>query len=142
MLLDDREVSFCPTKVLRGGGLVIYPVTLEIIATESLGVRGMCCLVIIGKRRILIDPGLALGYRRHGLLPHPFQVANGITVRRRIVKALQSATDIVLSHFHGDHVPLLLANQYQLSFENIPERIRKVRIWSNPVQPETIQFTG
>ena len=40
--------------------------TLEIIATESLGVRGMCCLVTTGERRILIDPGLALGYLRHG----------------------------------------------------------------------------
>ena len=44
--------------------------TLEIIATESLGVRGMCCLVTTGERRILIDPGLALVYIRHGLLPH------------------------------------------------------------------------
>ena len=130
VLFGDGEVLFCPTKVLREGGFMICQVTLEIIATESLGVRGMCCLVTMGKRRVLIDPGLALGYRRHGLLPHPFQVAKGITVRKRIVKALQSATDKVLSHFHGDHVPLLLANPYQLSFEKIPERIQKVRIWS------------
>ncbi len=103
--------------------------TLEILATESLGVRGMCCLVTTGERRILIDPGLALGYLRHGLLPHPLQVANGIKVRQKILKALQIATDIVVSHFHGDHIPLLRANPYQLSFEQIPDRLPKVRIW-------------
>ncbi len=89
----------------------------------------MCCLVATGERRILIDPGLALGYLRHGLLPHPLQVANGIKVRQKILKALQIATDIVFSHFHGDHIPLLRANPYQLSFEQIPDRLPAVRIW-------------
>lgn len=89
----------------------------------------MCCLVTTGERRILIDPGLALGYLRHGLLPHPLQVANGIKVRQKILKTLSIATDIVFSHFHGDHVPLLRANPYQLSFEQIPDRSAKVRIW-------------
>ena len=104
--------------------------TLEIIATESLGVRGMCCLVTTGERRILIDPGLALGYLRHGLLPHPVQVANGIKIRQKITQALQIATDIVFSHFHGDHVPLLRANPYQLSFELIPDCSPKLHIWA------------
>ncbi len=90
----------------------------------------MCCLVTTGERRILVDPGLALGYLRHGFLPHPLQVANGIRVRQKILKALPIATDIVFSHFHGDHVPLLRANPYQLSFEQIPGRLAKVRIWA------------
>ena len=89
----------------------------------------MCCLVTTGERRILIDPGLALGYLRHGLLPHPLQVANGIKIRQKILKALQIATDIVFSHFHGDHIPLLRANPYQLSFEQIPDLSPKVHIW-------------
>lgn len=89
----------------------------------------MCCLVSTGERRILIDPGLALGYLRHGLLPHPLQVANGIKVRQKILEALHIATDIVFSHFHGDHVPLLRANPYQLSFAQIPDLLPKVRIW-------------
>lgn len=90
----------------------------------------MCCLVTIGERRILIDPGLALGYLRHGLLPHPLQVTNGIKVRQKILKALQIATDIVFSHFHGDHVPLLRANPYQLSFEQITDHLPMVRTWA------------
>ncbi|NIA19462.1 MAG: hypothetical protein GWP07_03380, partial [Xanthomonadaceae bacterium] len=56
---------------------MIKTMGIEIIGTESLGVRGMCCLVTAGKRRILIDPGVALGYRRHGLPPHPYQVKTG-----------------------------------------------------------------
>ncbi len=48
---------------------------------------------------------MALGYRRHGLLPHPAQVAVGEQVRRQIVAALSDVTDVVFSHFHGDHVP-------------------------------------
>ena len=101
----------------------------EIIGTESLGVRGMCCLVTAGKQRILIDPGIALGYRRHGLLPHPCQVAMGVKIRKNILKAMETATDIVFSHFHGDHVPLLRANPYQLAFEQLPACFRNLRCW-------------
>jgi len=45
--------------------------TLKIIAAESLGVRGLCCQVSLPGRCIVIDPGVALGYWRHGLMPHP-----------------------------------------------------------------------
>ena len=75
---------------------------IEIISTESLGVRGMCCFVETGDRKILIDPGAALGYKRHGLLPHPYQVAFGEKVKELIIKKWCIATDAVISHFHGD----------------------------------------
>ena len=104
--------------------------TIKIIGTESLGVRGMCCLITTGDRQVLIDPGIALGYQRHGLLPHPCQVARGIKVGKEILNALETATDIVFSHFHGDHVPLLHANPYQLSFKQISDRLRGLRIWA------------
>ena len=42
---------------------------IEIPGAESLGVRGLPCRVEVEDRRIVIDPGLALGYQRHGLLP-------------------------------------------------------------------------
>ncbi|RKZ45363.1 MAG: hypothetical protein DRQ48_07095 [Gammaproteobacteria bacterium] len=79
--------------------------TIEIIGAESLGVRGLCCLVTTKTRRIVIDPGVALGYVRHGLLPHPCQIVIGARVRRRIIEALSQATDVIFSHMHGDHVP-------------------------------------
>ncbi|MBE9567182.1 MAG: hypothetical protein IMF14_00700 [Proteobacteria bacterium] len=104
--------------------------SLEIIAAESLGVRGLCCLVTLQDRRIVIDPGVSLGYIRHGLLPHPLQIAEGCRVREKILHSLNNATDVVLSHFHGDHVPLLEANPYQLSIRSLPSRFRELRCWS------------
>lgn len=103
---------------------------VEIIASESLGVRGLCCLVQVGARRIVIDPGLALGYWRHGLLPHPRQVVEGERVRERIIQALATATDVVFSHFHGDHVPLCNANPYQLAIDQLPANFGNLRVWS------------
>ncbi|MBN1135211.1 MAG: hypothetical protein JXM73_01405 [Anaerolineae bacterium] len=107
---------------------------IEILGTESLGVRGLSCLVEVESRRIIIDPGLALGYRRYGLLPHPAQVAAGEQVRRRILTALSDATDVVMSHFHGDHVPLPNANPYQLEAQEAAPGCRTARLWSKGPQ--------
>lgn len=105
-------------------------VSIEIISAESLGVRGLCCKVDLGHRCIVIDPGVALGYQRHGLLPHPLQVAIGEQVRERIIAVLDQATDVVFSHFHGDHVPLANANPYQLSIQDLPSHFQRLRGWS------------
>ncbi len=103
---------------------------LEIIAAESLGVRGLCCLVTFQDRCIIIDSGVSLGYVRHGLLPHPLQIAEGCKVREKILHALNNVTDVVFSHFYGDHVPLLEANPYQLSIQSLPSRFHELRCWS------------
>ncbi|MFW6124176.1 MAG: MBL fold metallo-hydrolase [Acidobacteriota bacterium] len=102
---------------------------IQIIGTESLGVRGLCCVVKTKKQRIIIDPGVALGYRRHGLLPHPFQVAVGEKVKEDIIKELKTSTDIVISHFHGDHIPLDDANPYQLDAKKVASYFEKPRLW-------------
>ena len=112
---------------------------IEILGTESLGVRGMCCLVTVGDRRILIDPGIALGYTRHGLLPHPFQVAVDEKIQSRIVDAWSSATDIVISHFHGDHIPLIKANPYQLDIEKIASLNQGVRVWAKSLNLSPVE---
>ena len=103
---------------------------IQILGTESLGVRGLCCVVETRQRKIVIDPGVALGYRRGGLLPHPAQVAVGQQVRRRIILALEDATDVVMSHFHGDHVPLPDANPYQLPARTVAARLQAARLWA------------
>lgn len=95
-----------------------------------MGVRSLCCLVTLSDRRIVIDPGVALGYVRYGLLPHPLQIAVGHKVREKIVQALFNATDIVFSHFHGDHVPLAGANPYQLAIRALPDSFRDLHCWS------------
>ncbi|MFH2123894.1 MAG: hypothetical protein ABIJ50_10485 [Pseudomonadota bacterium] len=115
---------------MAGRHLRLMGHSIEIIGTESLGVRGLSCFIRAGTRRILIDPGVALGYMRHGLRPHPLQVAEGERIRRRIIKASTEATDIILSHFHGDHVPLKEANPYQLAIHHLPPGFRNVRCWS------------
>jgi len=106
---------------------------IEILSAESLGVRGLCCYVKTRQRNILIDPGFALGYMRHKLLPHPKQVAMAERARRRIISLWGKATDIVISHFHGDHVPLINANPYQLHAKELTGLNSMARIWSkNP----------
>ena len=106
---------------------------IEILTAESMGVRGLGCHITAGGRRILIDPGFALGYMRHQRLPHPKQVLLAEKVRRRVIGLWEQATDIVLSHFHGDHVPLVDANPYQLSAHALVGLNGRVRIWrKNP----------
>jgi predicted metallo-beta-lactamase superfamily hydrolase len=103
---------------------------IEILGMESLGVRGLSCVVEVENRKIVIDPGLALGYRRQGLLPHPAQVAVGEQVRRRISTELKDATDVVMSHFHGDHIPLPNANPYQLRALQVASLCRTSSLWA------------
>lgn len=102
---------------------------IDIIGSESLGVRGLCCSVETAGRRILIDPGIALGYQRARRLPHPLQVAVGERIRKRIVSYWAEATDIVISHFHGDHVPLRDANPFQLALHDVAELNRDAAVW-------------
>ena len=119
---------------------------IEILGTESLGVRGLCCFVKTKNRKILIDPGIALGYVRYGLLPHPFQVAVDERIKRKIIKAWSESTDIVISHFHGDHVPLKDANPYQLSLEKLIGLNENLRFWTkkpvnfSPIEKERAQY--
>ena len=103
---------------------------IEILGTESLGVRGLCCVVRLRSRKVVIDPGVALGFRRHGLLPHPVQVAASERIRRLIARTLEDATDIVISHYHGDHIPLVDANPYQLSVKQVVKLCQRPRFWA------------
>lgn len=103
---------------------------IEIIGTESLGVRGLCCFVETKNRKILIDPGIALGYTRYGLLPHPYQVAVDERIQKKIIRKWSEATDVVISHFHGDHIPLVDANPYQLNVKKLIGLNPNIRIWT------------
>jgi hypothetical protein len=88
-------------------------------------------------QRIVIDPGVALGYMRAGRLPHPIQVEAGAQVRQAIIDHLNTATDVVFSHYHGDHMPLVDANPFQLSLDMVSERLRSVRLWIKELGGET-----
>ncbi len=116
---------------------------IEITAAESLGVRGLSCFVKTAGKNILIDPGMALGYQREGHLPHPLQVAAGEDARQWILEQVPQATDIVISHFHGDHVPLRLANPYQIPLKTVGPLIAKeTTLWINEVKLQNARIAG
>jgi hypothetical protein len=54
----------------------------------------------------------------------------GEQVRWRIAAALEGATDLVLSHFHGDHIPLPDANPYQLQAQAVAPLCKTSRLWA------------
>ena len=103
---------------------------IKIIGTESLGVRGLCCTLEFNNRKLIIDPGVSLGYIRSGLKPHPLQIAVGDIIRKKIIKEIKSSTGIIFSHFHGDHIPLMNANPYQLSIKEIGSIGKDCSIWA------------
>jgi len=107
---------------------------IEIVSAESLGVRSLCTVVSTRDRKILIDPGLALGYTRFRLLPHPLQVAVDERIQKRIIHEWSTATDIVISHFHGDHVPLADANPFQLDLGKVTSHNPDAVIWAKSTQ--------
>lgn len=92
------------------------------LGAESLGARSAACLVESGSRRIFIDPGVALGPRRSGLPPHPREQEAARSIRSEICDAAARATDIVASHYHGDHVPLAHPDPSQIVIADIPLR--------------------
>ena len=103
---------------------------INILGAESLGVRGLSCLVELKSRKIFIDPGVALGWSRYGFLPHPFQIAIGKAIRKKIVEELKDANDVIFSHFDGDHCPLYNPNPYQLGIHEVKDSLSRCRIWA------------
>ncbi|KKG17163.1 hypothetical protein EO98_11545 [Methanosarcina sp. 2.H.T.1A.6] len=101
---------------------------IEILGCESFGARSLACAVKTGDKKILIDPGVALARLRYGLPPHPVEVAAALRIRKKILYALEGATDIVISHYHGDHMPMKAEDPYQLPVEALPP-LEEVRFW-------------
>lgn len=101
---------------------------IEILGCESFGARSLACVVNTDERKILIDPGVALARLRSGLPPHPVEVAAASRIRRKILLSLEGATDIVISHYHGDHMPMKAEDPYQLPMEALPS-LEGVSFW-------------
>ena len=51
-------------------------------------------------------------------------------IQKKIIDKWQKATDIIISHFHGDHTPLVDANPYQLNIKRVDGLNPNVRIWT------------
>ncbi len=102
---------------------------IEILGCESFGARSLACVVNTDERTIVIDPGVALARLRSGLSPHPVEVAAASRIRKKLLFALEGATDIVISHYHGDHIPMKTEDPYQLPMEALTS-LEKVKFWS------------
>lgn len=102
---------------------------ITFIGAESLGVRSMCTLVKTRDRLVLIDPGVALAPLRFSLPPHPVEFKRAEEIRRQVLSLLPEATDIVISHFHGDHAPLLEPDPSQIPLAEFKKRLGQARIW-------------
>ncbi len=92
---------------------------VEVLGTESLGVRGLSSCIKDKDEYVLIDPGVALGFTRWHLHPHPVQAIAGDLVRSKIKRCWKEAKYIILTHMHGDHVPLYNANPFQLNLYDL-----------------------
>jgi len=102
---------------------------IRIIGAESLGVRSMCCVVETKTRRVLIDPGVALAPRRSGLAPHKIEVCEAAAIREKILNEVKMASDVVISHFHGDHAPLSEPNPYQIDLIDFVAKLGASALW-------------
>jgi predicted metallo-beta-lactamase superfamily hydrolase len=76
--------------------------TITPIAAESLGVRSLATQVRTSTSSILIDPGVALGFRE-GLHPHPIEYQLLSEIREHLLSLAPTTDLIVVSHFHHDH---------------------------------------
>ena len=74
------------------------------IAFDSMGARGMSCLVVTEGISVLIDPGVNLGPRRHKLPPHPLEVEKKASLWDRIREESRNVDVIILTHYHYDHL--------------------------------------
>ncbi|NYT04880.1 MAG: MBL fold metallo-hydrolase [Methanomicrobiales archaeon] len=99
-----------------------------VLGAESFGARSTACLVETASRRILIDPGVALAPRRFGLPPHPRERAAALAIRSAIEAAAATATDIVVTHYHGDHIPLARPDPAQIPLARFSLQ-KGVRFW-------------
>ena len=101
---------------------------IEILGCESFGARSLACYVKTDDRNILIDPGVALARLRSGLLPHPVEIAAASEIREKVLLSFKEATDLVISHYHGDHMPMKAEDPYQLPLEALPS-LKGIDFW-------------
>ncbi len=73
------------------------------IASDSMGTRSMATFVETRDLKIIIDPSVALGPRRHGLSPHPLEIEKMVEDWKEIKKYTKKSDTAVITHYHYDH---------------------------------------
>jgi hypothetical protein len=90
---------------------------IEILGTESLGVRSLSCYVETGETRVVIDPGVSLAPWRFGLRPHKRELAASKAAREKILARAAQAEILVISHYHFDHCTPAVKRRFEWSDE-------------------------
>jgi len=103
---------------------------LNILASESLGVRSMAAVVYGGDFKLIVDPGLALAPRRARLGPGAEEVEAAARVQRSLRNELNGATHVAITHFHGDHHPMAEADSSQLSALKVSRSLAEAELFS------------
>ena len=76
---------------------------IELIASDSLGVRSMATYVETKDHKIFIDPSAALGPSRYGLPPAPQEIEMLEKTKKIIADKARNCDILVISHYHYDH---------------------------------------
>jgi predicted metallo-beta-lactamase superfamily hydrolase len=92
---------------------------IRILACDSMGVRSMACVIEAAGLKIIIDPGTALGPNRFRLPPHLLEQEIAQKVQRLLQDQLMDTTHVVITHFHGDHHPMVEADISQLHAHSV-----------------------
>jgi predicted metallo-beta-lactamase superfamily hydrolase len=132
MELDNMDdlLHTSPGKIQLSSEMEITP-----LAAESLGVRSLATHIQTADTSILIDPGIALGFReqRH---PHPTEYLLLDIFRKKILAIAQSADLIVISHYHHDHfMPFFRNYAYFWSSPDEAEALYgKKKVWCKDIR--------
>lgn len=120
----------------ENSGLVVEnDVAVTPLAAESLGVRSLAVLVQTPDAGILLDPGVALGFRGK-LHPHPLEYQVLAQRRTAIQEAARKVDLIVVSHYHHDHFMPFFQN-YALFWSNREDATalyQQRRIWCKDIR--------
>ncbi|MFX1561723.1 MAG: MBL fold metallo-hydrolase [Promethearchaeota archaeon] len=113
-----------------GENIVVTP-----LAAESLGVRSLAVFVQTPDAGILLDPGVALGFRDQ-LHPHPLEYGALDKRRRMIQEAAKKSDLIVVSHYHHDHFMPFFQNYafFWSNREDATELYTQQRIWCKDIR--------
>ena len=111
------------------------------LASESLGVRSLATFVEAFGLKILIDPGVALGPRRYGLLPAKVEIETLQQIRRKIQGYARRADIITISHYHYDHHTPFFEGLYESSSEEYAREIYTGKLLFIKHPRENINFS-
>lgn len=76
---------------------------VQLIAFDSMGVRGMATFIETSEGAIFVDPGAALAPKRYGLPPHRLEIEVLEEKLNQVYRRVEEADVIVITHYHRDH---------------------------------------